>query len=195
MSPRIKRLRKVVSPPAIKGFKPYGPEYKPGKMPAVIINIEEYEALRLCDYDLLNHHQASAIMGVSRPTFTRMYASVRQKIAAAFAEGRPIRIEGGKIYFDSDWYECSACGCFFNNPEKEQPITSCPLCRSQDIINYEPSGAGTDRAIKAVNDNCYCPSCGYEKPHQVGVPCVDDLCPDCKTPLRRKRKTKFYKSL
>lgn len=191
MSPRIKQFRKVVNPPAIKGFKPYGPDYKPGRVTAVIINLEEYEALRLCDYDLLNHAQASAIMGISRPTFTRIYASARQKMAAAFVEGRPIMIEGGKIYFDSDWYRCKSCKCYFNNPDKENPLNGCPLCRSKDIALYEHPC--TPKTV--AEDNCYCPACGFEQPHQPGIPCVDEVCPDCHMPLRRKRKTKFYKPI
>jgi hypothetical protein len=50
-------------------------------------------------------------MGVSRPTYIRIYASALQKIAKAFVEGRLIFIEGGKVYFDSDWYRCNTCEC------------------------------------------------------------------------------------
>ena len=71
---------------------------------------EEYEALRLCDYSMENHNRASEIMEVSRPTFTRIYASARQKLASAFVEGRQIVIEGGKVYFDSDWHICNDHG-------------------------------------------------------------------------------------
>ncbi len=138
MSPRIKRLRKVLNPPPIKGFKPYGPEVNNQNTDTVNLLYEEYEALRLCDYDMYNHHQASEIMGVSRPTFTRIYASARQKIAKAFVEGSKIIIEGGKVYFDSDWYQCKSCNCYFNNPEKDKEITNCPLCKSKNILSYNP---------------------------------------------------------
>jgi predicted DNA-binding protein (UPF0251 family) len=68
MSPRSTRLRKVFSPPLIKGFKPYGPELEKGKnQNPVVMLYEEYEALRLCDYDLFNHHRSSAIMGSFTP--------------------------------------------------------------------------------------------------------------------------------
>jgi uncharacterized protein len=122
MSPRNKRLRKVLNPPAIKGLKPYGPEVDENKTSVVTLLFEEYEALRLCDYDKFNHHQACVIMGVSRPTFTRIYAAARQKIAKTLVEGSQLSIEGGKVYFDSDWYHCSNCTCYFNNPEKDKTI-------------------------------------------------------------------------
>lgn len=137
MSPRIKTLRKVLNPPIIKGFKPYGPETGKQNAGLVILLFEEYEALRLCDYDKCNHYQASVMMGVSRPTFTRIYASALQKIAIAFVEGKQISIEGGKVYFDSDWYQCSGCGCNFNNPEREKAIEKCPLCGSNQIISFD----------------------------------------------------------
>jgi predicted DNA-binding protein (UPF0251 family) len=84
MSPRIKRIRKVLDLPAIKGFKPYGLESNNRKKESVTLLYEEYEAMRLCDFDMYNHHNASIIMNVSRPTFTRIYASARKKVAKAF---------------------------------------------------------------------------------------------------------------
>ncbi|MDX9905239.1 MAG: DUF134 domain-containing protein [Bacteroidales bacterium] len=137
MSPRTKTLRKVLNPPGIKGYKPYGPGVTGEPAEPINLHYEEYEALRLCDYDRHNHHQASVVMGVSRPTFTRIYASALQKIARAFVEGRSISIEGGKVYFDSDWYSCSSCHCFFNNPEREMKVFQCSLCGSEDINAYD----------------------------------------------------------
>lgn len=138
MSPRLKINRKVSDPPKVKGFHPFGlnPDIENNKE-KIVINYEEYEALRLCDYEMLNHHQASVIMQVSRPTFTRIYSSALQKIAKAFVEGKSIIFEGGKVYFDSDWYHCNNCDCFFNNPYKEESINTCPLCKNNNIEKIE----------------------------------------------------------
>lgn len=135
MSPRKKVLRKVLHLPLIKGFKPYGPESNFQQLEPVNMLYEEYEAIRLSDYDHLNHQQASEMMGVSRPTFTRIYASALKSMAKAMVEGRQLSIEGGKVYFDSDWYECESCQCNFNNPEKE--IGNCPLCGSVRIKRFD----------------------------------------------------------
>ncbi len=134
MSPRRKILRKLTSPPPIKGFRPFGGD-KPGSdhSESIVLSFEEYEAMRLCDHEMLNHHSASVAMGVSRPTFTRIYASVRKKVARAFVEAKKISIEGGKIYYDSDWYTCSGCRCIFNNPDKDKAVEHCPLCGNDAV--------------------------------------------------------------
>ena len=188
MSPRLKKIRKVLSPPPIKGFKPYGVDAKKtGELEPIILLFEEYEALRLCDYDMYNHHQASVIMGVSRPTFTRIYASLRQKIAKAFVEGRQIAIEGGKVYFDSDWYHCKKCSCYFNNPQKEIEIVDCPLCGSNKIIPYNLENNAQPEDISCEHkDICICPRCGYEIEHTLGKPCSNEVCPDCNSQMMRK---------
>ena len=160
MSPRNKRLRKVINPPLVKGFKPFGPDTPIDNNDPVIMLYEEYEALRLCDYDLYNHHQASELMGVSRPTFTRIYALARQKIASAFVEGRKISIEGGKVYFDSDWYQCQSCECYFNNPEKNIKIEACPLCGATTFVNFEYNDPENDEECIKVSRRR---SCGRER--------------------------------
>lgn len=189
MSPRIKKPRKVVNPPPIKGFKPYGPDLvKAGKEP-VLMHFEEYEALRLCDYDMYNHHQASAAMGVSRPTFTRIYASARQKVAKAFAEGRQISIDGGKVYFDSDWYSCKSCKCYFNNPQKDVQITQCPLCGSDKVLSCDVETDCLDAENERCADFCVCVGCGYEVLHNHGKPCNHYVCPQCGKRMTRKQKS------
>ncbi len=183
MSPRIKLIRKVSNPPVIKGFKPYGLESEKQKLEPVNLLYEEYEALRLVDYNMLNHYQASVMMGISRPTFTRIYASALQKIAKAFVEGRQISIEGGKVYFDSDWYHCEKCGCYFNNPEKEKPVNNCPLCGNPQVNKFEYESAYDNALIK---DICICPKCGFEQEHHRGQPCSKQICPQCGSFMKRK---------
>jgi len=189
MSPRIKVLRKVLSPPLIKGFKPYGTES--GKQNFELVNLlyEEYEALRLCDYDMANHYKASVMMGVSRPTFTRIYASALQKIAKAFVEGRQIAIDGGKVYFDSDWYHCKKCKCYFNNPEKEKTVENCPLCGSQRVAKFDYENTNKEADDKNGKDLCICPHCGFEQEHQYGQPCSKQICPQCKSLMKRKERS------
>jgi predicted DNA-binding protein (UPF0251 family) len=189
MSPRRQRIRKVVNPPAIKGFKPFGSGNQEKKSTPVTLLYEEYESLRLCDYEMFNHHQASRIMEVSRPTFTRIYASARQKVARAFVEGAQIAIEGGKVYFDSDWFQCKSCDCYFNNPEKDRMINHCPLCGSNDIHKYTVDEEWKGMTGRACDDMCVCPACSYEQTHQHGKPCNITLCPHCNIPMKRKRLT------
>ncbi|BDX39423.1 hypothetical protein CYCD_27780 [Tenuifilaceae bacterium CYCD] len=186
MSPRAKRIRKVLSPPLIKGFKPYGLNSEKQKIEPITLLYEEYEALRLCDYDMYNHLQASEIMNVSRPTYTRIYGSARQKIAKAFVEGRQVTIEGGKVYFDSDWYHCKECSCFFNNPEKDKLIEHCPLCGSNQVAEYDYDNSHEEEEIRDCNAICICPSCGFEQEHKNGIPCNCEICSKCGGRMKRK---------
>ena len=185
MSARIRRPRKILSPPSIKGFKPYGidPNVK-ASVGSVNLLFEEYEALRLCDYDGLNHHESSLMMDVSRPTFTRIYAAALRKVATAFVEGRQIAIEGGKVYFDSDWHHCNNCECYFSHPHKHLPIEECPLCGSEDIADFdlpeEIDGRNRDE------DLCECTHCQFEQIHQSGRPCKEEVCPQCGHFMKRK---------
>lgn len=133
MSPKKRVLRKVLNPPLIDGFKPYGQKCETQNLHPVNLFYEEYEAIRLSDYNNLNHYQSSMMMSVSRPTFTRIYASALQKVAKAFVEGRQITIKGGRVCFDSDWYHCNKCNRYFNNPEKGKAVENCSLCGSKEF--------------------------------------------------------------
>jgi predicted DNA-binding protein (UPF0251 family) len=189
MSPRLKKLRKVLNPPAIKGFKPYGPEVSKNIKEPVLLHYEEYEAFRLCDYDMYNHKQASVEMGISRPTFTRIYASVRKKLAKAFVEGRQITIDGGKVYFDSDWYSCKSCRCFFNNPNMDVEITCCPLCGQSKVEGCDVETNCFESEKANCLDVCICPNCNNEQPHRHGYPCNQEICPQCGKHMIRKIKS------
>ena len=125
--PRRKRLRKVVAPPGFRGYKPYG--NAPHKKQYVELLYEEYEAIKLADYDFLNHLEASKLMGVSRPTFARIYESARRKLANALVETREIRTTFGNAILDGCWYLCSKCHARFTIPVR-MTNRACPICRS-----------------------------------------------------------------
>jgi len=144
--PRPKRRRRMNNPPHFKGFRPIGlsDETQP-----VVLNYEEYEAIRLSDYELLGQVEAAQVMDISRPTFARIYESARRKVARAFVQGKPIVFEGGKVYFDSAWYSCNQCGCWFNHPAKEEDVTCCALCGSADIEQYSNN-------TQQISNGCLC---------------------------------------
>lgn len=137
MKNKFRTPRKLSEPPAIKGFNPFGGKKCSSLGEPVVLLMEEYEALRLCDYENLNHNDASEKMCVSRPTFTRIYASALKKIAIAMVEGLSLSIAGGKFYFDSEWHECRACGSYFNHPQKDTELKHCPLCKCRDFIGLK----------------------------------------------------------
>ncbi len=128
--PRRRRLRKVVAPPGFRGYKPYG--MKSSSKESVELLYEEYEAIKLTDYDLMNHQEASEIMGVSRPTFARIYESARRKMAKALVETREIKTAFGNAWMDKNWYECNSCHARFTIP-RTLSEHKCPLCASKEI--------------------------------------------------------------
>ncbi len=128
--PRPKLNRKISNLPHFKGFKPI--DLAEDHIP-VILHLEEYEAIRLCDFELREQAEAAVLMEVSRPTFTRIYENARRKVAEAFVLGKTIVFEGGKVYVDSAWFHCKSCGCWFNNPSADIRIIECALCGSSKI--------------------------------------------------------------
>ena len=76
--------------------------YKPAGIPArtlewLNLGLDEFETIRLLDYQGLDQEKVAELMGISRPTVTRIYASGRKKIAEALTEGKAISIEGGPV--------------------------------------------------------------------------------------------------
>jgi len=107
LMPRPRRKRRIDAPPQIEGFKPFGVPMK--DLEPVILLFEEYESMRLADYEGLTQEEAAKRMRVSRPTFTRIYESTRKSLAKAFVEGKAIFIEGGDYETDQYWYRCENC--------------------------------------------------------------------------------------
>lgn len=132
--PRRKRMRKVVAPPGFKGYKPYGNRH--GSNQHVDLHYEEYEAIKLADYDLMNHQEASELMGVSRATFARVYESARRKIAKALVETREIKSVFGNALLDKSWYSCQECHASFTMPAGQKEY-HCPMCKTTQISSIK----------------------------------------------------------
>ena len=103
--PKLKRI--ISNPPVMEGFRPFG--IASNDLDPVVLLYEEYEAVRLTDYDGLTQQASSVQMNISRPTFTRIYEKARRSIAKAFVEGQAIFIEGGDYHTDDCWYRCDKC--------------------------------------------------------------------------------------
>lgn len=72
-------------------FKPVG---IPGfDLDEVKLELDEFEAIRLCDYEDKNQIQASEAMDVSRATIQRLLSSGRKKIVDALLNSKRISIQ------------------------------------------------------------------------------------------------------
>ena len=121
--PRPKQDRKICNPPLMQGFKPYGIPRQ--LLSSVSLLFDEYEAIRLLDYEGMNQDEAAVKMDVSRPTLTRIYEKARKTIAQALVEGRMIAIEGGNVRFDRPWFRCKRCFKLVDGLENHIPCKDC----------------------------------------------------------------------
>lgn len=94
---RPKKSRWVKCLPDERCFRPKGRALR--KLEGVLVSLDEFEAVRLSDMEQLYHAEAAKLMRVSRPTFTRILASARKKIADALVNIKAIKIEGGCCTF------------------------------------------------------------------------------------------------
>lgn len=127
--PRKKRDRRLLAPPAIKGLSVFGPK---NRSEQIFLYFEEYESIKLLDYENMTQEEAAVCMDVSRPTLTRIYESARNKVAQSMAEGKDLIIRGGNFQFDDNWFYCQDCQAKFNLMEGHD--NCCPVCSSTKII-------------------------------------------------------------
>lgn len=75
--------------PKITVFSPRG---KPGRPDEILLSIDEYEALKLADYQGFDQTQGAIVMKVSRPSFGRILRRARKQVSDALVNGKIIKI-------------------------------------------------------------------------------------------------------
>jgi predicted DNA-binding protein (UPF0251 family)/DNA-directed RNA polymerase subunit RPC12/RpoP len=130
--PKPKKRRFVQQPPAVTYYKPQGiPLFQ---LEQVVLHVDEYEAIRLVDYEGLHLEQAAEQLRISRATCARIIDSAHRKIATALTNGQAIRIEGGAFVLGKNRYRCRDCGSRWEIEIGARPAAgaavSCPACRS-----------------------------------------------------------------
>jgi len=126
------KQRKILSPYSEVSFFPAG-KNNSDDINNIIFFAEEYEAIKLIDYEGLNQFQAAKLMRISRPTFTRIYKQARIKISTSLVEKKVLILSGVNIYYSDDWHKCQNCECIYNFIDKSKNIF-CPLCKCGDYI-------------------------------------------------------------
>ena len=90
---RPKKTRWIKCEPAERCFKP---QCKPlSKLEGISLTLDEFEAMRLADFEGLKQVDAAKEMKISRPTFSRVISSAHNKIGDALVNIKAIKIEGG----------------------------------------------------------------------------------------------------
>jgi predicted DNA-binding protein (UPF0251 family) len=116
----------------MKGFKPFGLPLC--KIEAVKLTFEEYESIKLINYEMLSQDQASEQMNVSRPTFTRIYNKALKTITKAFVEGKAIEIEGGDYELENEWFRCKKCYKLIEGIENHVKCENCQLFGTDELV-------------------------------------------------------------
>lgn len=140
--PRPPKCRRVAFIPNATYFKPAGVPLR--ALEEVQLSVAEAEAIRLKDLECLEQEGGAERMNISRPTFQRVLASARQKMADALLHGKAIRIEGGNFEMASSRFKC------LNGHEWEVPFEVimrtppqlCPTCNTTRIESLLPTGFG-----------------------------------------------------
>lgn len=175
---RPRRHRWVRRMPDVDYFKPRAVGLR--DIGEIELRMEEYEAVRLKDYEKLDQTTAAKRMRISQPTFHRLYIEAREKIAKAIVEGLAIKIQGG-IY--------KMPGLDRTGPAGQGPMTGRGMGagagRGAGMGAGMGAGRGGGRGRFGAPQYCTCPSCGYRAAKQPGVPCPQMRCPKCKGPMIR----------
>ncbi len=89
---RPKKVRFIQKMPVVRQFSPRG---KAGRPEEVILHMDEFEALKLADFQMFSQSEGAAAMRLSRASFGRSVREARRKVADALVNGKIIKIQMG----------------------------------------------------------------------------------------------------
>ncbi|MBU1042059.1 MAG: DUF134 domain-containing protein [Proteobacteria bacterium] len=150
--PRPKCCRNILGKPACKLFKPMG--VPASSVDEAVLTLDEYEAIRLADFEGLYQEQAAGRMGVSRQTFGRTIEAARRKVARALVLGLVLRIEVPQDELaalpTARAFICPACSHAWEEPFGTGRPHACPACGD---ANFQRSGCyGPSACHTVIND-------------------------------------------
>ena len=105
--PRPKRRRRVCSLPIVSQYGPRLDNFE--ELENVIMDVEEYETIRLIDLEGMTQEECANQMNVARTTVQKIYFDARTKIADSLVNGKNLIISGGD-YKIHDHEELGICG-------------------------------------------------------------------------------------
>ena len=125
---RPKYCRKIGCMPDVNYFKPKG--IPSSSLEEVILTLDEFEAVKLADFEEMYQEQAALKMNISRQTFGRIINSAHTKIADVLTHGKALKIEGGTIEIENSMkIKCGKCHHLFEQPMDLGNPIGCPRCK------------------------------------------------------------------
>lgn len=89
--PRRQRCRRICKEPMFMDFS----SDVNANEDVVVLTVDEYEVIRLVDYEKKTHEQCAQSMNICRTTVTEIYEEARYKLADYIMNGKHLRISGG----------------------------------------------------------------------------------------------------
>lgn len=106
--PKPQRCRRICHEPKFVKFSPDGVK----NVETVSLSTDEFEVIRLVDYESKTHKECAAQMDISRTTVTEIYENARRKIADSIINGRRLVISGGNYRIcDGSAFPCCGKKC------------------------------------------------------------------------------------
>jgi len=116
---RPKKIRYLQRLPKILQFSPRG---KPGRPDEIELLFEQYEALKLADFQGFNQEQGAWSMRLSRASFGRILREARKKVADALVNGKSIKIRMGNVQVGIQRKDFTISGEFSRFQERSSKI-------------------------------------------------------------------------
>ena len=76
----------------------------------IVMTVDEYEAIRLIDYENISQEECAVRMNIDRTTAQAIYNSARLKLAKFLIDGMNLHIVGGNFDLCDGSAGCSKCG-------------------------------------------------------------------------------------
>lgn len=149
--PRPHKWKKIRSLPEYDSFAPRGVE----KEPAILMSVDEFEAIRLIDLEGMTQEECAQQMEVARTTAQAIYNRGRKKLAECLVHGYPLEIAGGNYRL------CSEERANFPGEHCPQHSPDCP--KRPSMCPKHPHGAPLD--------------CPRHIPHPDSLKTMPSSCP------------------
>ena len=155
---RPRNCRRVGSMPGSNYYKPRGIPLS--MLEEVILNVDEFEAIRLADLESLNQEQAAQKMNISRQTYGRIVDSAHKKVAEELDQGNALINEGCQFEMASmRRFRCDDCQHSWELPYGTGRPENCPSCKGGNIHRAKEDrgytrgfGRGQGRCCRGIRE-------------------------------------------
>ncbi len=131
---RPSKCRRVSANPQAVHFKPAGVMMR--DLEQLELTLDEFEAVRLADYEGMYQDEAAEQMNVSRQTFGNIIGSAHRKIADFLVNAKSLTIAGGSIEIagpEPRYFLCNGCANVWQTEYTNPGPALCPECGSENI--------------------------------------------------------------